>query len=189
MDQISAKKIAKDLKGKHVGGWFIQGYLGNGKSAVILSATRNERRVALKIFDPNLVGRFGYGTQLAHVQTEMKLIDKRHPNLVEIIDGGKCKETNYFFVAMPYLLGSILSDQIPYIPRERIFPLIMQIASAAKFLEDNGLVHRDIKPENISISNDLNQATLLDLGVLRPIGPLEIQDEKETEYFYRDTKV
>ena len=51
--------------------------------------------------------------------------------------------------------------------------MVKQIATAAKFLEDNNLVHRDIKPENISISSGLEMAKLLDLGVIRPVLDVE----------------
>ena len=64
-----------------------------------------------------------------------------------------------------------------------ILPLIAQVASAAQFLEDNGLAHRDIKPENIGVSDDFSHATLLDLGVLRPVGLSNITDEGEQKAF------
>jgi len=48
---------------------------------------------------------------------------------------------------------------------------VQQLASAAKALEDHGLVHRDIKPGNIHyIEGPSPNLVLLDLGVLKPIG-------------------
>jgi len=183
MDDFRAKRIAKELKGKKIGNWVIVDYLNNGKSAVVLKASRKGEEAAIKVFDPDLVERFGRETQLTRVRREMVLIGKKHPNLIEIKDGGECKKTGYIFVAMAYLETKNLSQVLRDLPRNRIFPLIRQVASAAKFLEDNGLAHRDIKPENIAISDDFEQAILLDLGVLRPVGLSEITDENEKRVF------
>jgi serine/threonine protein kinase len=130
-----------------------------------------------------LVDRFGRDKQLARVEREKELIGKRHPNLIEIVDGGECEETGYIFVAMAYLPQKNLSEIRNVFPRDRIFQLIMHIASAAKFLEDMGLAHRDIKPANIAVSDDFGHATLLDLGVLRPVGLSEITDENDQKVF------
>jgi serine/threonine protein kinase len=183
MDKTRAKKMAKELVGKKIGGWTIRGYVNNGKSAVILRATRSKKEVALKIFDPDLVSRFGREAQLARVEREKDLIGKRHPNLIEIVDGGECQNTGYIFVAMAYLPGKNLSEILDILPRDRIFPLISQIASAAKFLDEMGLAHRDIKPDNIAISDSFDHSTLLDLGVLRPVGLSEITDENDQKVF------
>ncbi len=183
MEKTRAKKMAKELTGKRIGGWTIRGYVNNGKSATIFRAIRNKRKVALKVFDPDLVDRFGREIQLARVEREKKLIGKRHPNLVDIIDGGECPRTGYIFVAMAYLPEKNLSEILDILPRDRIFPLIKQIASAAKFLDDMGLAHRDIKPENIAVSDNFDHSTLLDLGVLRPIGLSEITDENDQKVF------
>ena len=72
MDTIRAKKIAKELNGKRVGGWTILDYINNGKAAVILRAVKGEDTAALKIFDPELIERFGKKTQLIRVQRENK---------------------------------------------------------------------------------------------------------------------
>lgn len=183
MDRVQAKRIAKELKDKKVGGWTILDYVNNGKSAVVLRATRNGEEAALKIFDPDLVERFGREKQLIRVQREKDLIGKNHDNLIEIKDGGECDSTDHIFVAMAYLPRKNLAQVITDLPRDCIFPIIRQVASAAKFLEDNGLAHRDIKPENIAISEDFSHATLLDLGVLRPVGLSEITDMNEQRVF------
>ena len=183
MDKFRAKRIAEELKGKCVGGWKIIEYVNNGKSAVILKATRNEETAALKIFDPDLVELFKRENQMIRVNRERKLINEKHPNLIEVKDGGECEETGYIFVAMAYLSRKNLAEVIIDLPRDCIFPLISQVASAAKFLEDKGLAHRDIKPENIAISDNFKQAILLDLGVLRPVGFPEITDDSEQLVF------
>jgi eukaryotic-like serine/threonine-protein kinase len=69
-----------------------------------------------------------------------------------------------------------LATVLPDVPRDQIWPLLSQVASAARFLESRDLVHRDIKPDNIVISRDFANATLLDLGVIRPIGVGDLTD-------------
>ena len=57
----------------------------------------------------------------------------------------------------------------------------MDVAKAAQFLEQCGLAHRDIKPDNIVYSRDLGTATLLDLGVLRPIDSVSNMTDDATD--------
>lgn len=183
MNTIRAKRIAKELNGKTVGGWTVLDYIDNGKAAVILRAVKGKEIVALKIFDRELIERFGKETQLIRVKREKELIGKSHPNLIEIKDGGECENTGYIYVAMAYLPWKKLSQLTPDFPREYIATTIQQLADAAKYLEDNGLAHRDIKPDNIIISDDFSSAMLLDLGVLRPFGLSEITDDHEQKVF------
>jgi serine/threonine protein kinase len=71
---------------------------------------------------------------------------------------------------MDYIAAAPLSDMISQIPRQNIWEIIGQVASAAQFLEGLQLCHRDIKPSNIAVSSDFKSTVLLDLGVLRPFG-------------------
>ena len=84
MDQFRAKRIADDLQGKEVGGWVVLDYINYGKSSLVVKATRKGEDAALKIFDPDLVERFGRKTQLERIEREKSLIGKPHPNLEEM---------------------------------------------------------------------------------------------------------
>lgn len=159
----------KNLQGTAVGGWTIRKLVDSGKSAVVFVATKKAHRAALKVFDPELVERYGFQTQLSRIRLELSLKGAQHPNLVEIYDGGHCPNSGYLFVAMEFMHGTPLSKLLPTIPRDDISTIVSQIASAARFLEDAKLAHRDIKPSNIVYDPTTQQATLLDLGVLRPI--------------------
>jgi serine/threonine protein kinase len=169
MDKVRAKRIAAELQGKAVAGWVVGEYLGNGASAVVVSATRDGQSAALKLIDPEMVERYGEERQLARIQRERELIGHQQPHLVKIFDGGKCDQTGYLFVAMELLAHPELSTLVPVFPREQIGPIIGQIADAARFLESLHMVHRDIKPENIVITRDCTNATVLDLGVVKPL--------------------
>jgi serine/threonine protein kinase len=170
MDSIVAKRIEKDVLGGEVGGWKISTLVNAGKSAVVFKAERGNEIAAVKILDPEIVERYGKDVQLGRIARELTLKGKYHPNLVKILDGGECPRTGYLFVAMEFVDSPNLGSSLSSFPRDRIWSLISQIASAARFLENLGLVHRDIKPDNILITSDFQRAILLDLGVLRPFG-------------------
>lgn len=179
MDPVRAERMSKELVGTEVGGWSIKRYLGAGKSAVVFEGEKSGEQAALKIFDPELVDRFGKATQLARIDREKNLIGKRHPCLVEIYDGGECSITGYLYVAMEFIDAPNLGDSLTLIPREKIAYILSQVASAARFLEEKELAHRDIKPENIAVFPDFSRAVLLDLGVLRPFGDPGLTDEDQ----------
>jgi len=115
--------------------------VNHGKSALVVKAIRTGEEAALKIFDPDLVDRFGRSIQLGRIQREKSLIGKSHPHLIEIKNGGACQDTNYLYIAMAYLPHKNLAQILSYLPHDRIFPIIGQVAEAAKYLEQMGLVH------------------------------------------------
>jgi serine/threonine protein kinase len=177
MESVRAERMARELIGQQVGGWLIQRLINAGKSAVVFAARKDSQQAALKIFDPELVERFGKATQLARIDREKSLIGERHPHLVQILDGGECPATHHLFVAMELIEATNLGASLTLVPRDKILPIIHQVASAARFLEEKNLAHRDIKPENIALLPDFSRAVLLDLGVLRPIGDSDLTDE------------
>jgi serine/threonine protein kinase len=182
MDSIIAKRIEADLLGREVGDWKIASRLNFGKSAVVFCATGDGGTAAVKVFDPEMVERYRKHVQLGRIERELRLKGKHHPNLVKILGGGECPRTGYLFVAMELIDGPNAAALPSAIPPERIWPLISQIASAARFLEGLELVHRDIKPGNIVVSRDFQKAVLLDLGVLRPFGITGLTDEEQRKF-------
>jgi serine/threonine protein kinase len=182
MDRVRAERMAGELLGLTVGSWKPLRLLDSGKSAMVFEAESGSTVGALKIFDPELVERFGTAVQAARIDRELALRGKEHPHLVRILDGGQCSRTNYFFVVMDLLTGRPLSKILESVPRDRIWPLMSQVASAARFLEQLNLVHRDIKPDNVVVSDDFQHARLLDLGVIRPIGEPGLTDRDQTPF-------
>ena len=176
MDSAQAKIFAQSLEKAVIGGWTVEAVYGSGKSAVVFRATNDGALGALKVFHPELVERYGRHVQLERVQRETNLVGAHHPNLVRILDGGACQHTGHLFVVMETLAEKNLQQALQEIPPENTASIIAQLASAARFLEDRGLAHRDIKPENVAISADFSKVTLLDLGVLKPIGSSNLTD-------------
>ena len=169
MNQKRASDMLNKLRWRHIGGWQIQRLINYGKSAAVFQAEKDNCICALKVFDLDLVERYGEVTQLTRIKRELSLRNKTHEHLIHIYDGGKCEETQYLYIVMQRVSGSPLSHILGEIPRDQIHSIIEKIASAAKFLEEHEIAHRDIKPDNIVFSPDTGKTTLLDLGVLRPI--------------------
>lgn len=183
MDQVVARKMAAQLVGKEIGGWKVSEYVGSGGTALVCQAKRNSQLRAIKIYDPAMVKQFGIQEVDERIKRQLALVGKKHENLVGIYDGGYCENSKYFYLVMEIINAKNLGEIIDKLPRERIGPLIAQVASAALFLEEMKLAHRDIKPDNIAVTDDFNKATLLDLGVMRPIGEGDFTDVVDTTPF------
>jgi tetratricopeptide (TPR) repeat protein len=76
MDRVVANRMAKELLGKEVGGWEIISTQNSGKSAIVFKATRLGENAAIKIFDPEMVERYGRNTQPARIGRELTLQGK-----------------------------------------------------------------------------------------------------------------
>jgi eukaryotic-like serine/threonine-protein kinase len=164
------KAELENLIGQTIGHWKLVKFVNAGKSAAVFRGEKDSETAAVKIFDPALVEEFGRESQLKRILRELTLRDHDHPNLVRIFDGGECETTGYLYLVMEFIEAPDLASVIERVPRDRIRPIIAQVADAARYLlEERDIVHRDIKPDNIAVSNDFSKAILLDLGVIRPI--------------------
>src|SRR5262249_16189376 len=169
-----ATRMFQELKGSLIAGWAVSDLVDHGKSALVLSAQKNGISAILKLFDPEVIERYGEEVQRERVSREHSLIGKSHPNLVGIVQTGE--DRGYFYVVMTKVPGRPLSKVLAGLPASQVWTLIGQIASAAEFLEGLGFAHRDIKPDNIMISDDFKNAVLLDLGVLKPFAGKSVTD-------------
>lgn len=187
MDGIRAKRIAGELKGRNFNNWIVGNLIDCGKSALVLHAKSTAGiKGVIKIFDPEMVERFGPAIQLERIDREKTLSGHRQPNLVDIYEGGtqKIDETSYYFVVMEYIPGETLTNILEHLTTDEIIKIINDIAKAAHFLESKQIVHRDIKPDNIRIKGkNKKQAVLLDLGVLKPFKAKSITDDEFKKNF------
>jgi eukaryotic-like serine/threonine-protein kinase len=183
MDSVKAAILEEALKGKAIGPWKIERLKDHGKSAAVFIGSDGNRKVAVKIFDDELIQRYGDTTQLERIKRELNLIGKAHPNMVSILDGGFDSTTDNHYIVMEYLDGPNLKKCLASVPVENIPTLISQLASCAEFLERLNLVHRDIKPENIILLDDFKRLILLDFGVLRPVGEPGLTDDDGIQSF------
>ncbi|HWY69723.1 MAG TPA: protein kinase [Terriglobales bacterium] len=162
------KRLIKEWQGKTLNGWLIGEYVNSGKSALVFKSIRGNTTAAIKVFDPELIERFGKESEEDRISRELTLVGKHHPNLVQIFDGGYCAEHDLFFVVMEFIDAPNLAMLLKDVPESQIADLIGQVATAAEYLEQLGIVHRDIKPDNIAFYPETGRAVLLDLGVIRP---------------------
>lgn len=162
------RERAKKLYNKQIDKWTVGEYIGEGKSAFVCEAYCRRRKYAIKIYLDEIIERSKEGEIENRIQRQLALIKHKHNNLIKIYGGGFCHINKCYYLVMECTNNKNLADVIQKIPRDKIGPIISQVTDAAKFLEGLKLVHRDIKPENISISSNY-KATLLDLGVIRPI--------------------
>lgn len=148
-------------------GWQVIGQLGIGATAPVFEINTPDGPQALKLYNVE----FSEGDK---GEIESKRIDqlrelKGHdcPFLVQIYEAGSFEDR--FYVLMSRAPGCELEKVLMDVPRNKVRQIVDQIARAALFLESRGLCHRDIKSANVYVSDDFEQATLLDLSVLRDI--------------------
>jgi len=178
VDKVKAKEWEEKFRGQTIEGWTIDSLIDHGKSAAVFKAVSDstQKPAALKIFDDELIQRYGDETQLKRIGRELGLIGKHHPNIVAILGGGFHTESNNHYIIMEYLDGPSLNKCLARVPDGNIPNLIEQLVSACEFLEANGFAHRDIKPANIVLLDDMSRLVLLDFGVLKPIGEVGVTD-------------
>ena len=181
MDKSGAERLLSTLKDKPIEGYHFQGLLGHGKSAAVFHAVDDRgHEFAIKVYDSDLLSKFGTSVQEERFNRELRFKDHSCPNLVKIFGGGKAsidgRET--YHLVMEYIAGSDLRSHIS--PEKRysdseIRKMLEQLHSAADYLLTKGCCHRDVKVDNIRIRPN-GDAVLLDLGVLKVISSASLTD-------------
>ena len=91
MDKIKAKKLETLIAGQTIAGYTIERLVNNGKSAAVFKACKDGKLYAFKIFDNDLIERFGHEIQQKRIDKEIGLKGHVINNLVKIFDGGNTK--------------------------------------------------------------------------------------------------
>jgi serine/threonine-protein kinase len=141
----------------------IEREIGRGGMATVYLARdlKHDRRVALKVLDPELGAVLGAARFLAEIKVTANL---QHPNLLPLFDSGEAAGLLYY--VMPFVDGESLRAKLE---RERQFPvaeavrLAVAIAGALDYAHRHGVIHRDLKPENILIHE--GQPLVADFGI------------------------
>ncbi len=186
MDKIKAQELEKKLKNKKLKGYRVAELINNGKSAAVFKAEKNKKLFALKVFDNELIERFGYKIQATRIKQEIALKDHSIKGLVKVYEGGDTdlEDQKYYFIIMEYIEGDNLKDYIQNNTYNLNFiKKILQSLyyTTEQLIKDKKIAHRDIKPENIMISKD-EEVILMDLGVLKIIGARSFSDEEEKSF-------
>ncbi|MEW5686535.1 MAG: protein kinase [Pseudomonadota bacterium] len=157
-------------------GWGEPTYIANGASAAVYKVLRpGEGPAALKIYDPRFFEGENALIEARRCELQAGLQGHGHPNLIDVIDVGEVEAEGTWYLLMEYCPWPSLDQRLSMVPDDKVHLLIKQLTCAVLFLEglNPGYVHRDIKPANIAVSEDFGEIKLLDLGVLRKIGPDE----------------
>jgi YVTN family beta-propeller protein len=164
---IDAQMMATLPVGTILGGFRIEGLLGEGGMGVVYRATQLglERPVALKLIaapvaaDPTFRARFQREAQIAAA------ID--HPNVIPVYESGEAD--GRLFIAMRLVEGA---DLCSLVEREggldpgRAVQIVERVAAALDAAHRRGVVHRDVKPANVLVGDgDVEQVYLSDFGL------------------------
>ena len=133
--------------------------IGRGAMGVVYKAQQKglNRLVALKMI---LAGAHAGEELLARFQTEAEAVAKlQHPNIVQIYEIGQHDDRPYF--ALEYVPGGTLRERLAGtpLPSREAAELIEQLARAADYAHEHGVVHRDLKPANILLEEAPEQAS------------------------------
>lgn len=185
MDKTKAKKLESLIAGKLIDDYTIEQLINNGKSAAVFKACKDSKFYAFKIFDSDLIERFGHEIQQKRIDQEIGLKGHVINNLVKIFDGGKTKidGEDHYYLVMEYIEGKNLKE---YIQEKTytdgfIIKVLETLIRVTEELINIKIAHRDIKPENIMVNED-DEIILMDLGVLKNIGAASFSDVDEKQF-------
>jgi hypothetical protein len=150
--------------GTIVGGYRVDGTLGEGGMGVVYRATQLSlnRTVALKVLatelsdDPTFRERFRReGLLQAAIE---------HPHIVSVYEAGETEHG--LFLAMRMVRGPTLKDRIQggNVDQADALRILLAVAEALDAAHEVGLTHRDVKPQNILIGAR-EHAYLADFGL------------------------
>ena len=186
MDKAKAADLEKQLVRSKLNDFIVLEFIDHGKSAAVFKCQKDDTLYAIKIFDNELVERFGHEMQLKRISQEIGLKDHKLSNLVKIVDGGNAtvNGSQYLFIVMEYVNGMNLSKFIQSRPYNddfivKVIQVLFSVSEA--LLSQHNTAHRDIKPENIMV-NEEGEIVLMNLGVLKLIGTASFTDHEEKEF-------
>jgi TolB-like protein len=146
--------------------YVIEQELGRGGMATVYAALdkRHDRRVALKVFPPELAAAIGPERFKREIAITSRLT---HPHILALHDSGEAAGALYY--VMPLVEGESLSSKLERSPEglsiEETVAIGRQIADALAHAHKLGVVHRDVTPQNILLAD--GHALLADFGIAR----------------------
>lgn len=155
-------------------------YVASGGSAAVFKVETADGQRAFKVFDPKFFEGASGDVERRRLEVQRRLIGHDCPYLIQTFRVEEFVGTA--FMEMEYLDWPGLKDVLAEVPDSAVSALLLQLVSAAQYLEKLGIVHRDIKPENIHVSPDFSTLKLLDLGVARDIEAADGVDAAITDH-------
>ena len=123
--------------------------IGTGGMATVFLAQdrKHERRVAVKVLNPELGAVLGVERFLAEIRVTANL---QHPNLLPLFDSGEAN--GLLFYVMPFVEGESLRVRLSrekQLPVAEAVAIARAVADSLDYAHRHGVIHRDLKPENI----------------------------------------
>jgi serine/threonine-protein kinase len=145
------------------GRYAIDREIGRGGMATVYLArdVKHDRRVALKVLNPELGAVLGVERFLSEIRVTANL---QHPNLLPLFDSGEAD--GLLFYVMPYVEGESLRARLArekQLPIDEAIRFATAIAGALDYAHRHGVIHRDLKPENILLHD--GQPLVADFGI------------------------
>lgn len=143
--------------------------IGQGGFARVFQAKdrRLDRKVAIKVIRPDLMGKQGFLEQFRN--EGISLAKLRHPGIVPIFDIRERGGLIYYI--MPFVEGTTLDARMS---RARLPPfesrrILSELAAALAAAHRAEMIHLDIKPANVFLEGDLQKVLLMDFGIARAL--------------------
>ena len=151
------------LKTALAGRYEVDREIGAGGMATVYLArdVKHNRKVALKVLNPELGAVLGADRFLAEIQVTANL---QHPHLLPLFDSGEAN--GLLFYVMPYVEGESLRARImreKQLPVAEAVRIAVAVANALDYAHGHGVIHRDLKPENILLQ--AGQPVVADFGI------------------------
>jgi len=120
----------------------IERELGQGGMATVYLAhdERHDRKVALKVLNPELAAVLGAERFLAEIRTTANL---QHPHILALFDSGAVDGS--LFYVMPFVEGESLRDRLDrekQLPIEDAVRIAREVADALHYAHTRGVIHR-----------------------------------------------
>jgi serine/threonine protein kinase len=146
-----------------VGPYRLIGQIGEGGMGVVfLAQAPDDKRVAVKILRPSVIGDANGRARLAREVTSLRRV--RSPRIAEIYDADPWGETPY--VVMRYVPGPSLREVVDHrgpLTGQALTRLARGLAQALVVVHRADVLHRDVKPSNVLIQE--GDPVLIDFGL------------------------
>src|SRR5687767_6282873 len=127
---------------------------------------KHNRKVAIKVLDPDLAAGLGHTRFLHEIEIAARL---SHPHILPVFDSGE--SDGFLYYVMPVVEGESLRGRLDR-EKQLTIPdsvaIARAVAGALSYAHERGIVHRDIKPENILFT--AGQPVVADFGIARAVG-------------------
>ncbi|KIG17476.1 Serine/threonine protein kinase [Enhygromyxa salina] len=131
--------------------------LGEGGMSGVFRAQDHQlgHEVALKLLLPRYLGRAEREQRIINEGAYLMRL-RGHPNIVEISDCGRLRDTGWPWVSTELLRGEVLDWLLVRnrIGTDRVLDIARQVAAALARCHRDGVVHRDTTPANLFVLED-----------------------------------